>query len=217
MTIQVRPAALVAEFIGTFFLALVAILATATVGAPLSIFLVALTVGLFVATIGHASGAHLNPAVTVAALAVRSVNAATAIGYLLMQFLGAGLAMLIADSLLEKQLVVTATNTFMVSVGEGLGAFLFAFGIAAVIFEKVRSENKSFVIGGSLFVSLILSSVASLGIINPAIAMALGAFNVAYLVGPIIGAILGMFAYKVIFTDFGNRFTVVKTTKKIKA
>ena len=36
------------------------------------------------------------------------------------------------------------------------------------------------------------------GILNPAVALALGSFNWIYLVGPIVGAVVGMWLFKLL-------------------
>ena len=75
-----------AEFIGTFGLAFVVLLVGA-VGMPGSLVAVvaALTLGLFVYTIGPVSGCHINPAVTLAQLSVKKITAKDALFYILIQ------------------------------------------------------------------------------------------------------------------------------------
>jgi aquaporin Z len=89
--------ALAAEFVGTFML-MSAVLGAAfySFGAPAGaagILGVAFSVGLTVMTlafsIGHISGGHFNPAVTLGLVAGGRVNANTALGYIIAQCLGA--------------------------------------------------------------------------------------------------------------------------------
>jgi hypothetical protein len=53
------------------------------------------------------------------------------------------------------------------------------------------------VVGGSLLLGLsIASNVGSNGILNPAVAFALGSFNMSYVLGPIAGALVGFNLFK---------------------
>src|SRR5690606_15572367 len=82
---------LVAEFVGTLALVLVGvgIALIATGGLPISVgFGFGLVILAGVATAGHVSGAHFNPAVTLAALIAGRIRAADALYYAIAQVLG---------------------------------------------------------------------------------------------------------------------------------
>jgi aquaporin Z len=88
---------LVAEFLGTFWLVLggcgSAVLAAAFPGLGIGLLGVALAFGLTVLTmayaVGHVSGGHFNPAVTVGLVSAGRFKAGDAIGYIAVQVLGA--------------------------------------------------------------------------------------------------------------------------------
>jgi aquaporin Z len=89
--------ALAAEFVGTFML-MSAVLGAAfySFGAPAGAagilgvaFSIGLTVMALAFSIGHISGGHFNPAVTLGLVAGGRVNANTALGYIIAQCLGA--------------------------------------------------------------------------------------------------------------------------------
>jgi glycerol uptake facilitator-like aquaporin len=109
--------------------------------------------------------------------------------------IGAALATIVA-----KQFVVvpalTVLDNPMVLMGEALGAFVFAFGVAAAAHGKVSNGASGLAVGGSLLLGISIASVASNGVLNPAVALAIGSFSVSYLLGPIIGAVLAILTYK---------------------
>jgi aquaporin Z len=88
---------LAAEFLGTFWLVLggcgSAVLAAAFPGVGIGLLGVALAFGLTVVTmayaVGHISGGHFNPAVTLGLVSAGRFKAADAVGYVLVQVLGA--------------------------------------------------------------------------------------------------------------------------------
>ena len=81
----------------------------------------------------------------------------------------------------------------MTAIVEALGMVFFTFGIASVVYGKAPSDMAGFVVGGSLFLGIsIAAMLGSNGVLNPAVALGIGSFGWAYIVGPIVGSILGM-------------------------
>lgn len=189
-----------AEFIGTFALTSVVISSLTGVFPVPTPVLVALTLGLFVYSIGHVSGTHINPAVTFGAFSIGKIKRNDAVAYVIAQFLGAVLAIGVTRVILGKPLLdIVVYNTMQVFIAELVGTFFFTFGIASVIYKHADTHMSGIVIGGSLLLGISLAALmGSNGILNPAVALGIGSFNLAYLVGPIIGSVLGMNAYKFI-------------------
>ena len=160
-----------------------------------------LTLGLFVLSVGHASGAHLNPAVTLGMYSIRKLDAANTISYLVAQLSGALSAMVIMSLFLEGQLVtrVTVISDYKTFFAEFLGTFIFTFGIASAVGQKLKGADSALLVGGSLTLGIVLASLGSAGVVNPAVATSLGAFNWAYALGPILGAVVGMNIYALSF------------------
>lgn len=186
----------VAEFFGTLVLTLV-VSASILSGAGLPTYLLAgMIVGLFVWTIGHISGTHLNPAVTLALFTFKKIGKRDAIGYIIAQFAGAIAAMLLV-SIMDFNMPKMATDYALFPLlAEVLGMTIFAFGIASVAIGG-RHEHGAFIIGGSLAIgAMVAGAMGSNGMVNPAVALGLNSFGVAYLVGPILGALLGMWVFK---------------------
>ncbi len=158
--------------------------------------LAALTLGLFVYTVGHLSGTHINPAVTLGALSIGKIEAKTAALYILAQGVGAFCALLVLGQFVELPELVVA-STAVIGVAEFLGTFFFTFGIAAVVYGKTPSALSGVVVGGSLLLGIgIAAGLGSNGVLNPAVAFGVGSFGVMYVVAPILGAVCGMQAYK---------------------
>ncbi len=188
----------IAEALGTFALTLVVALSVAgkfPVSTPV---LAGLVVALFVYSIGHVSGAHLNPAVTLGLWSIKKIKTADALNYIGSQFVGACLALFLVSSwpnLVMPALVVK--NTWQVGLAELIGTLLFTFGIASVVFERANSLASGIVIGGSLLLGITVSSLmGSNGVLNPAVAFGVGSFGVMYALAPIVGSFLGMKLYK---------------------
>ncbi|OGJ43487.1 hypothetical protein A2974_01600 [Candidatus Peregrinibacteria bacterium RIFCSPLOWO2_01_FULL_48_20] len=185
-----------AELFGTFGLALAVSLSATGSFLPTAI-IAALTLGLFVYTIGHISGAHLNPAITAGALAIGKIHWQDAIGYWVAQFVGAGIALTLSGQLVERTILNVDTE-ILTGAGEALGAVFFGFGVAAVIYGRIPKDVTGVAVGASLALGIAMAGHLSNGILNPAVALALGSFNWIYLVGPIVGAVVGMWLFKLL-------------------
>ncbi|MFM2381429.1 MAG: hypothetical protein RLZZ76_196 [Candidatus Parcubacteria bacterium] len=191
----------IAEAVGTFGLSFV-VLGALSFGGVIPVVvpvIAALTLGLFVYTIGGVSGCHINPAVTVGIWSIKKISNTDAISYVASQFVGAVAAILVAKWFGIISPVdggIFDTQTF---AAEALGAFFFMFGIASVVFGKVQGMVNGLVIGGSLLLGILVAVVAgSAGILNPAVAASLNALSAVYLLAPVVGSIAAFHAYKYI-------------------
>src|SRR5205823_4972006 len=176
-----NPAKLIAmrkyttELIGTFFLVFTvctAVLSGAAL-APLAIGLV-LTTMVFAG--GHISGAHYNPAVTVAVwlrgrLATRDIGpyiAAQVVGALV----AAGLARLVVDKTPGPAFHVTGRHLLGAFVAELLVTFALAYVVLNVATSKDHPNNSFYglAIGGTVLAGAIAVGDVSGGVFNPAAA-----------------------------------------------
>ena len=187
----------IAETFGTGVLALavsLSVLGAFPVPTPVIAGLVLL---LFVYSLSHVSGTHINPAVTLGLLSLGKIEIKQSLGYLLAQFAGASAAIGLVVLTIGTTPPVGAEESLTVFLAELIGMTLFTFGIASVVFGKVHEAMGGVVIGGSLLLGITLAVLlGSNGILNPAVALALGSFNVVYVAGPIIGSMLGMWLYR---------------------
>ena len=203
-----RIAMVTAEALGTAVLTF-GILAIINSAIGISYF-VALGAGIILAIlvliIGSTSGAHVNPAVTLGMWTLRKVSTIKAIAFIGAQFLGAIGAWLLFEYLSGRPLQELAPEEFewRVFIAELTGAFIFTFGIASALYQKYTGGKLAATMGGSLMLGILIAGIISNGFINPAVALGAQSFDVAYVGGPIIGAILGMNLYIILFAPLDS-------------
>ena len=200
------------EFIGTFFLVLVIGLTSINPGAgviaPLAIGAV-LMVMIYAG--GHLSGAHYNPAVTIAAWIRGKCPSKDILPYIASQILAGIIAATVVTFLKQPTSVSEASiATFPALATE----FLFTFALVYVVLNTTtskRTEGNSYyglAIGFTIMVGAFAGGPISGGVYNPAVAvgistMGLSAWNNIwiYLVGTIAGGSIGALVYKVVNQD----------------
>lgn len=197
-----KVAMLVAEFVGTFALTSAVFAAASTTTSPFFGGAAAgLTLAVLVLIIGMKSGAHVNPAVTLGLWSVRKFPTSQAIVYIAVQMLGGLTALRVNEYLTDQVLENTAAAAWdwRVATAEIIGTFIFTFGIAAAVYGAYEGGKLAAAIGGSLFVGVLIASFASIGALNPALALGVNSWSAAYVIAPLLGAILGMNTYALLF------------------
>ena len=185
-----------AEFIGTLTLTFIVILSLAGIFPIATPVLAAITLGLFVYSVGHISGTHINPAVTIGLWSIKKINTNDALSYIMAQIFGAATALIIG-MLMDITYDITASSTIMTGLAEMAGMILFTFGIASVVFGNVHKAMSGVVVGTSLFMGIAIAALmGSNGVLNPAVAVGIKSFSVMYLVGPLVGSVIGMKLYE---------------------
>ncbi len=210
---------LVAEFIGTFtliFIGVGAIAANHATNGALGLTGIALAHGLAIAVMVSAtaatSGGHLNPAVTVGALASGKIRGGTALSYIVAQCLGATFAAFLLKMAMPASWL-DAVNMGTPALGDGVTigqAFVMevvmTFFLAFVVFGTAIDDRAHKV--GGLFIGLTVALDIMAGgpvtgaAMNPArhfgpALMGGGTQNMwLYWVAPITGASLGALVYK---------------------
>lgn len=190
---------LFAEALGTFTLALAVLASVNTDSILVTPVIAGLVLGLFVYTIGAKSGSHINPAVTAGLWSLGKINTNDAISYIVAQLVGGGLALVVAGIFMNGAGLGSAPESGLVFLAELIGMIVFTFGIASVVYGKVNDTASGLVIGGSLLLGIIIAAhLGSSGILNPAVALALGSFNFSYVLSAVLGSVLGMRLYKIL-------------------
>ncbi len=187
--------AAMAEFLGVFLLAITVLIVR---NEPFYIFIT--LIGIFM-LIGGLSGAHINPGITVGAWATRRINWVRAVSYIIAQFLGAMLALVVMSSFVNQAPSVdpeaaafgqTAPQLFeMVSLPDGkelpvlfaelIGLAVIGFAYASVLRPRVEEKaSGALTIGGAGFIAMAFAStvagyVGAQATLNPATAVTLKA------------------------------------------
>jgi len=159
----------ITEFIGTFFLVLVVAL-TGNAAAIGVILMVMIFAG------GHISGAHYNPAVTLAVLIRGKVTSQDAIIYMAVQIIAAIVAALVAQWYMGDMAVATMDLTGKVAkafIGELIGTFALAYVVLNVATSKGTTGNSFYglAIGLTVFAMASTFGAVSGGAFNPAVAV----------------------------------------------
>lgn len=186
-----QAGAAVAEFVGTFMLAAAFI---AGQGQPVLVLFALVGVVLAVSA---ASGAHVNPAMTVAAWATRKISTVRALVYVVAQVLGAMLALVVLNAFVSqapevshqaslmgqgaqelfKATAIPSGKEWTVLLAELMGAAIFGFAFASAR-KQLDRLSKAFTMGLGLFLGLLVAgsaaaAVSGMTILNPAVAVAL--------------------------------------------
>jgi aquaporin Z len=198
----------ITEFIGTFFL--VFVIGMAVLGgkgdfAPLAI---GSTLMVMIYAGGHISGAHYNPAVTLAVLIRGKISAAEAIIYMIVQIIGACVASLVVMYLMNDKIAEQAVEMANNSKGllaEFLGTFALAYVVLNVATAKGTSGNSFYglAIGFTVLAMALALGVMSGGAFNPAVAIGISIMKMIswnaiwiYLVGCFGGAALAAVVFR---------------------
>ena len=181
----------------------------------------ALTLGVLVYALAASSGAHFNPAITVAQLAIGQIRARDAAAYIVVQLVGGALAgmlvlLLFHDAGASVHYGATAINGKVIAGGspwlgviaEAVGTFMLMWAVMAVaVNPRAEKQLTGLVIGGALGLAVMVFGPATGAGLNPARwlgpALASGQYSDfwIYLAGPVVGALLAAFGYRTLVLD----------------
>lgn len=235
------PAAYVAEFIGTFMLVF---MITAAVSlyvvppspqVPVQPFIDYSVIGLvhvfalflIVQTIAVISGAHVNPAITVAMMAIRQIKPPDAGIYIVVQLAGGILGALLTKALLSDEGEAVNYGATLVSarlegdifpgmIAEMVGAFFLMWAYVGVAVNPTGLRDWSgLVIGATLGLAVMVIAPLTGAGFNPARSFGPGLvgnefggfadFVIVYCIGPIVGALLAAAVYFYMFILPGKK------------
>ena len=211
---------LAAELFGTLFFVFLgagSVLAVSAFNIPgyLAIPVIALANGLALAlaisaTMGI-SGGHLNPAVSIAALVAKKINARNAAAYIVAQLVGATIGALLLYGFFPVQ-IAAATSLGAPSLSssvtvlqaifiEGLLTFFLVFAVFGTAIDPRAPKIGGFGIGLTVFLDAIIGGPLTGAAMNPARALGpmVASLTFAnwyvYVIGPIVGGIIAALVY----------------------
>jgi MIP family channel proteins len=235
------PAAYIAEFIGTLTLVFIVTMVVSlyitppTANAPVQPFIDWSVIGLvhafvlfmLIQTLAVISGAHFNPAVTIALAAIRQIRPPEAVVYIVLQLFGGILGALLTKALISDEgaaihygapVVSDRLNhgIFLGMVTEAIGTFFLMWAIVGVaVNPRGLKDWAGLAIGTTLGMLVMIFGPLTGAGLNPARAFGpalvghhfdgIGHFVWVYTVGPIVGAIVAALLYTYVFTTPGKK------------
>jgi aquaporin Z len=210
----------VAEFIGTFTLIFVGAGSIMVPGTGLIEVALAhgLAIALMVTFFGHISGGHFNPAITLAFVVTRRIEAAMAGWYWGMQFAGATVAALLLKWIFPT-IAVNATHlgspSLSPAISQGAGfvmELIMTFFLVTAVFATAVDPRGAFKAVAGFGIGLVITMDILVGgpltgaAMNPARAFGPAlvdnfwkSFSWIYYIGPAVGGVLAAVVYEVLF------------------
>lgn len=196
----------ITEFIGTYFLVLtvgMTVVNSAGYFAPIAIG-ASLMVMIFAGA--HISGAHYNPAVTLAVFIRKRMSAVDVIPYMLSQIAGATIAAFTVRYFSGEGNVHALTETGKALLAEVLGTFALAYMVLNVATAKGTSGNTFYGLAIGFTVTAMAYALGPIsgGAFNPAVAVGLCILKLAawgdlwiYLSAAFAGAIIAALVFRI--------------------
>lgn len=198
------------EFIGTFFLVLVITFAVFT-EQPLAALAIGSTLMVMVYMGGHISGAHYNPAVSLAAMLRGALPQSELLPYWIAQLLGGIVAALLGNAMIAGSVPIApgvGVNLFSAVLVEFLFTFALALTVLNVATAKGTAANSFYgiAIGFVVVAGAIAGGGISGGAFNPAVGIGLsvgalvagtgGGWWWLYIIVPLLGGALAALVFK---------------------
>ena len=198
------------EFIGTFFLVLTISLCVIT-EQPLAPLAIGGTLMVMVFMGGHISGAHYNPAVSLAAYLRGALPGKELLPYIFVQILGGIVASILGNFIADGSVPIAPSENVSL-IAAILVEFLFTFALALTVLNVATArgtKNNSFyglAIGFMVMCGAFAGGGISGGAFNPAVGIGLstgalldgsgGSWVLLYIIPPIFGGALASFVFK---------------------
>ena len=212
-----------AECLGTFVLVFFACGTAAALGCNgadpnVAYLLTALSFGLVIIamaySIGHISGCHINPAVSIAMLVAGKMTLSDFIGYVIAQFAGATLGAAALRGVLGPESSLGANGLYNSNIGASLIieivlTFVFVFAILGVTSKEKDSSVSGLVIGLTLVLVHVLGIHFTGTSVNPARsfgpALFVGGEALSsvwvFILAPLVGGVLAALVWKALSNE----------------
>jgi aquaporin TIP len=214
MLTRARVNPLVAEFLGTAIWAYVALVLSETTAVSYFIATsVAVALAVAYMMFSSVSGGHFNPAITFGSWTARRITTIRGVSYIVAQLLGGFASWKLYEYFTNHHLPARNVHYSTASMlAELVGTMILAMGFCAAVARAYTALESALTIGAALFVGVLVAATASSGVLNPAVALGLRSFNAAYIVGPLLGGIIGVGLYNWLFVGVTPK--VVRRIKK---
>ncbi len=210
---------LLAEGLGTaFLLATVVgsgIMAETLAGGNVAIALLGNTIPtgailvVLITIFGPVSGAHFNPAVTLAFLTRREISTPLASQYIAAQIIGGILGVWAAHGMFGTE-IIQFSEKLRTGPAQWWAEIVATFGLVFVIFGGIRHKPETVPMLVGLYITAAYWFTASTSFANPAVTIARGLSNtfagiapanvVPFIIAQIVGALLAVTVARVVFT-----------------
>jgi glycerol uptake facilitator-like aquaporin len=159
---------------------------------------------------GPISGAHFNPAVTLAFTIRKEISPLKSVQYVVVQIFGGILGVIIAHAMFDNPLIDLSTISRTGS-GQWIGEFVATFGLVATILGclKTRPEAVPYAVG--LFITAGYWFTSSTSFANPAVTIARGLTNTftgiapahipAFILAQLLAAIVATLIFQWLYTE----------------
>lgn len=211
---------LFAEWLGTLFLLATVvgsgIMAENLAGGNVAIALLGNTIPtgailvVLILVFGPISGAHFNPAVTLAFYIRKEISARDSVLFVVMQIIGGITGVLIAHMMFDLALIDPSTHD-RTGVSQWISEFVATFGLVATILGLVRSRPKAIPYAVGLYITAAYWFTASTSFANPAVTIARGFSDTfaginpthvsMFIVMQLLAAIVATFTFKWLLQD----------------
>ena len=165
---------------------------------------------VLITVFGPISGAHFNPAVTIAMLISKKISIKDALIFIILQILGAGLGVMIAHGMFGLE-ILQISSKLRQGPSQGFSEVIATFGLILIIFGglKVRPEAIPALVG--FYITSAYWFTASTSFANPAVTLARSLSNTFAGISPnnivmfiscqFIGMLIALIIIKKIFSS----------------
>lgn len=165
---------------------------------------------VLITVFGPVSGAHFNPAVTLAFTLRREIGLALALGYVAAQVIGGALGVYAAHAMFGESIVQMSTK-LRDGPAQAFSEFVATFGLLATIFGAVRFRPDSTPVAVGLYITSAYWFTASTSFANPAVTIARTLSNTfagiaptsapAFVAAQLAGAVLATLTFGWLFKE----------------
>jgi|SRR5579862_1112756 len=206
-------APVLAEFLATGILVMVALVLGQTTAVS---YFIATSLAVAAAAIyllfSAVSGAHANPAITFGMWTARRIGTLRGITYIAAQLLGGLVAwqlyQYLTNHALQAKNVPFSTTVWLAEV---IGTGILALAYTAAVKRGAAVLNSAVAIGAAYFVAILIAATASAGYVNPAVALGSRAWSGVYVLGPLVGGLVGVNLYSFFFDSAGTASQAART------